>query len=116
MMKQVKIAVGAAVIAAPLFGLACPAAAAPVSSTAAPAPTFAMPSLTGMTLANANVAIAAISPGIRFRTKATPKGGEPVEIKSPGSWVVCRQYPTVETKITAKQTISLTVERPWNGC
>jgi hypothetical protein len=89
---------------------------APAVPTTQPTAAYVMPSVTEGTLAKALGAITALSPTTAFRVTPSIKGGEPTQILSPGSWLVCRQSPAAGGKVTAKTNIRLTVERPWNGC
>ncbi|WP_192860200.1 PASTA domain-containing protein [Mycobacterium sp. MS1601] len=75
-----------------------------------------MPSVRGITLTKATEAITSLSPTTKFRINPVVRGGEPIQILSPGSWVVCRQSPAAGRNITARTTLTLQVERPWNGC
>lgn len=120
-----KLVINAAVAASLLVlgvGQAAQAVAEPVPS--APTTTtqqaqtqrYAMPSVTGVTLAKALDSITALSPTTQFRVSPTIKGGESTQILSPGSWIVCRQSPAAGNNVSARSNIRLTVERPWNGC
>ncbi|WP_197378214.1 PASTA domain-containing protein [Mycolicibacterium mengxianglii] len=118
MQKPAVVVVSAASLLLPLgIALAGPAVAEPApTTTTKPAPTYVMPSVTGGTLANADDAVTALSPTTAFQVTPSVKGGEPVQVLSPGSWEVCRQSPAAGRKINAKTKITLTVERPWYGC
>lgn len=96
-----------------------PVPSAPTTTTQqaqAQAQRYAMPSVTGVTLAKALDSITALSPTTQFRVNPTIKGGESTQILSPGSWIVCRQSPAAGNNVSARSNIRLTVERPWNGC
>jgi len=99
------------------LGSATTAAAEPAPTTSAqPATTYVMPSVTGITLTKALDAVQTLSPSTRFRFNVVPVDGEPTQILSPGSWQVCRQSPAAGSTINARSRITMRVERPWNPC
>jgi hypothetical protein len=92
------------------------ASAEPPPTTAAPAPTYAMPSVTDMSLSKAEEVIAAIASDVQFPVSVSISGGSPAHVVSAGSWVVCGQAPQPGRRLTSKSKIVVEVNRPWNGC
>ncbi|MCV7185707.1 PASTA domain-containing protein [Mycolicibacterium murale] len=119
MKKHAAVTVAAAtLLLSAQLSSASTAAAEPAPTTSAQsAATFTMPSVTGTTVAKAIDTVKAISPGTTFRFTATPIDGEPAQILSTGSWVVCRQIPGAGATFNPARTrVTFRVERPWNPC